>query len=144
MIRRLAVLAASLAAPLAILSGCVSEEGYRQHMSMLVGASSDEILMKWGPPQASAPMSNGRDLWSYTKTTVDERSGYWRDETREVRRTFRDKEGNEKTETITETYPVWEPPQVFRSTCTTRFVMDAGRVEDVAFDGPGCVAEELR
>jgi hypothetical protein len=144
MIRRLAVLAASLAAPLAILSGCVSEEGYRQHMSMLVGASSDEILMKWGPPQASAPMSNGRDLWSYTKTTVDERAGYWRDETREVRRTFRDKEGNEKTEIITETYPVWEPPQVFRSTCTTRFVMGAGRVEDVAFDGPGCVAEELR
>jgi hypothetical protein len=140
MIRRLAVLAASLA----ILSGCVSEEGYRQHMSLLIGASSDEILMKWGPPQASAPMSDGRELWSYTKTNVDERAGYWRDETREVRRTFHDKDGNEKTEIITETYPVWEPPQVFRSTCTTRFVMAAGRVQDVAFDGAGCVAEELR
>lgn len=140
MIRSLAVLAISALA----LAACVTEEGYRQHMSLLVGASSDEILMKWGPPQASAPMSNGRELWSYTKNTVDERAGYWRDETREVRRTFRDKDGNEKSETITETYPVWEPPQVFRSTCTTRFVMGAGRVQDVAFDGAGCVAEEIR
>lgn len=140
MIRRLSVLAAAALA----LAACVTEEGYRQHMSLLVGASSDRILLDWGPPQASAPMSNGRELWSYTKTTVDERAGYWRDETREVKRTFRDKDGKEKTEIITETYPVWEPPQVFRSTCATRFVMAAGRVEDVTFDGSGCVAEELR
>ena len=140
MIRRLAVLAAVLAS----LSACVTEEGYRQHMSMLVGSSSDEILFKWGPPQASAPMSNGGELWSYTKTTVDERAGYWRDETRQVKRTFRDKEGNEKTEIIEETYPVWEPPQMLRSTCTTRFVMGRGQVQDVSFDGSGCVAEELQ
>lgn len=140
MIRRLAVVAASLA----VLSACVTEEGYRQHMSMLVGSSSDEILFKWGPPQSTAPMSNGAELWSYTKTTMDERAGYWRDETRQVKRTFRDKDGNEKTEVIEETYPVWEPPQALRSTCTTRFVMSRGQVQDVSFDGSGCVAEELR
>ncbi|MEZ6029111.1 MAG: hypothetical protein R3C46_05110 [Hyphomonadaceae bacterium] len=140
MIRRLTVLAAAALA----LAACVTEEGYRQHMDMWVGTTTDDILLKWGPPQASAPMSNGRELWSYTKTMVDERAGYWRDETREVRRTFKDKDGNEKTEVITETYPVWEPPQVYRSTCTTRFVMAAGRVEDVSFDGSGCVAEEIR
>ncbi len=140
MMRRLTILVASALA----LSACVTEEGYRQHMDLLRGVPTDEILFKWGPPQSSAPMSNGRDLWSYTKTTVDERAGYWRDETREVRRTFRDKDGNEKTEIITETFPVWEPPQVFRSTCTTRFVMAGGRVENVSFDGPACVAEELR
>jgi hypothetical protein len=140
MIRRIAILAASALA----LSACATEEGYRQHMDMLMGVSSDEIMFKWGPPQSSAPMSNGRDLWSYTKTTVDEREGYWRDEVREVKRTFRDKDGNEKTEIITETFPVWEPPQVYRSTCTTRFVMAGGRVENVSFDGSGCVAEEIR
>jgi len=140
MIRRLAILAASALA----LTACVSEEGYRQHMGLLVGSSSDDILFKWGPPQSSAPMSNGAELWSYTKTTVDERAGYWRDETREVKRTFRDKEGNEKTEIITETYPVWEPPQVYRSTCTTRFVIGRGQVQDVSFNGEGCVAEELQ
>jgi len=140
MIRRLATLAASALA----LAACATEEGYRQHMDMLMGVSTDEILFKWGPPQASAPMSNGRELWSYTKTTVDERAGYWRDETREVRRTFKDKDGKEKTEIITETYPVWEPPQVFRSACTTHFVMAGGRVENVSFDGSGCIAEEIR
>jgi hypothetical protein len=140
MIRRIAILAASALA----LSACATEEGYRQHMDMLMGVSSDEIMFKWGPPQSSAPMSNGRDLWSYTKTTVDEREGYWRDEVREVKRTYRDKDGNEKTEIISETFPVWEPPQVYRSTCTTRFVMAGGRVENVSFDGSGCVAEEIR
>lgn len=140
MIRRLAALTAAVLA----LSACVTEEGYRQHMAMLVGASSDDILLNWGPPQASAPMSNGSELWSYTRTSVDERAGYWRDETREVRRTYRDKEGNEKTEIITETYPVWEPPQVYRSTCTTRFVMGGGQVRDVSYDGDGCVAEEIQ
>ncbi len=141
MISRLSMLAAGAAL---VLAACVTEEGYRQHMSMMLGASGDAVLLDWGPPHATASMSNGRELWSYTKTTVDERAGYWRDEVREVRRTFRDKDGNEKTEIITETYPVWEPPQVFRSVCTTRFVMAAGRVQDVSFDGEGCVAEEIR
>ena len=140
MIRRLAVVAASLAA----LSACVTEEGYRQHMSMLVGSSSDEILFKWGPPQSTAPMSNGGELWSYTKTTMDERAGYWRDETRQVTRKITDRDGKEKTETITENFPVWEPAQTFRSACTTRFVMASGQVEDISFNGDGCVAEELR
>jgi hypothetical protein len=126
------------------LSACVTEEGYRQHMSLLQGAATDAILVDWGPPQSRTPMSNGRELWSYTKTTVDERDGYWRDETREVKRTYTDRDGIERTETITETFPVWEPPQTFRSHCTTRFVIAASRVQDVSFDGEGCVAEELQ
>lgn len=134
-----AVLGASAMA----LSACATEEGYRQHMSLELGRTSDDLLVRWGPPQNRAQMSNGRELWSYTKTTVDEREGYYRDETREVKRTFTDKDGKTKTETITETFPVWEPPQVYRSTCTTRFVLGAGRVEDVNFDGDGCLAEEL-
>ena len=80
----------------------------------------------------------------YTKTTVDEQDGYYRDETRQVKRTFTDKDGKQKTETIEETFPVWQPPRVYRSTCSTRFVMGGGRVEDVTFEGDGCVAEELK
>jgi hypothetical protein len=125
------------------LSACVSAEGYRQHMNLMVGASTDAVLVDWGPPQSRTPMSEGRELWSYAKTTVDDRAGYWRDDTREVKRTYTDRDGVERTETITETFPVWEPPQTFRSHCTTRFVMASGRVQDVSFDGEGCVAEEL-
>lgn len=130
-------------AALLALSACATAEGYRQRVSLLVGAPTDAILVDWGAPQQRAEMSGGRELWSYTKTTVDEREGYWRDETREVTRTFTDKDGKTKTEVISETFPVWQPPQVYRSTCTTRFVIGQGRVEDVSFDGEGCVAEEL-
>ena len=134
---------ATLAASVMALSGCATEEGYRQHMSLELGRSTDDVLVRWGAPQNRTPMSNGREMWSYTKTTVDEQAGYYRDESREVKRTFTDKDGKTKTETITETFPVWEPPRVYRSTCSTRFVMGGGRVEDVTFEGDGCVAEEL-
>jgi len=134
---------ATLAASVMALSGCATEEGYRQHMSLELGRSTDDVLVRWGAPQNRTTMSNGREMWSYTKTTVDEQAGYYRDESREVKRTFTDKDGKTKTETITETFPVWEPPRVYRSTCSTRFVMGGGRVEDVAFEGDGCVAEEL-
>jgi hypothetical protein len=133
----------AMASALALVA-CVTQEGYRQHMSLLQGAPSDSILLDWGPPQSRTPMSDGRELWAYSKTTVDEQAGYWRDETREVKRTYRDRDGVERTETITETFPVWQPPQVYRSSCSTRFVMAQGRVETVSFDGDGCLAEELQ
>jgi len=136
------ILAATVAA--LALSACATAEGYRQRMSLLMGAPSDAVLVDWGPPQSRTPMSNGAELWSYTRTTVDERAGYWRDETREVKRKVVDKDGKERLETISETFPVWEPPQTFRSVCTTRFVMSSGRVSNVSFDGDGCVAEELQ
>ncbi len=126
------------------LSACATEEGYRQRMGLEIGRTSDDVMMRWGPPHERAQMSAGREMWSYTKTTVDERAGYYRDETREVKRTFTDKDGKKKTETIEETFPVWVPPQVIRSTCATRFVLGGGRVEDVTFEGEGCVAEEIK
>ncbi len=129
---------------LLLASACATKEGYRQHMGLLQGASADAVLVDWGPPQSRTQMANGRELWSYTKTTVEERAGYWRDQTRQVTRKITDKDGKEKTETITENFPVWEPAQTLRSMCTTRFVMASGQVEDVSFNGDGCVAEELR
>ena len=135
---------AALGASAMALSACATEEGYRQRMGLELGRTGDDVMMRWGPPHERTPMSNGREMWSYTKTTVDEREGYYRDETREVKRTFTDKDGKKKTETIEETFPVWVPPQVVRSTCATRFVFGGGRVEDVTFDGEGCVAEEIK
>lgn len=140
-IRKLAFIA--LAASALAVSACATAEGYRQHMVQEIGRTSDDILLRWGPPDTRTQMSNGREMWSYTKTMVDQREGYYRDETREVKRTFTDKDGKQKTETIQETFPVWQPPQTYRSTCATRFVMGGGRVEDVTFEGEGCVAEEI-
>ena len=62
---------ATLAASVMALSACATEEGYRQHMSLELGRSTDDVLVRWGAPQNRTTMSNGREMWSYTKTTVD-------------------------------------------------------------------------
>lgn len=138
---RLRLIAGALASMLAI-AACVTEEGYRQEMGTWQGRMADDLLIAWGPPDSKSALSDGRELWSYAKTTVNQQAGYYRDEKREVTRTFTDKDGKAKTETITETYPVWQPPQTYRSTCETRFVLAAQRIQEVTFNGNGCVAPE--
>lgn len=123
-------------------SSCATEEGYRQEMSTWQGRTGDDLMIAWGPPDRRATLSDGREMWSYAKTTVNEQAGYYRDEERKVTRTFTDKDGKTKTETITETHPVWQPPQTYRSTCETRFVLAAQRIQEVTFNGNGCVAPE--
>lgn len=138
--RKLAI--AASAALAAALSACVTEEGYRQEMTTWQGRMGDDLLIAWGPPDRRSTLSDGRELWSYARTTVNEQAGYYRDEQRQVTRTFTDKDGKTKTETITETYPVWQPPQTYRSTCETRFVLAAQRIQEATFSGNGCVAPE--
>jgi hypothetical protein len=136
--RFLAIAAVAAAA----LSACATEEGYRQEMSSWQGRMGDDLVIAWGPPNARSSLSDGREVWSYNKTTVNEQSGYYRDEKRNVTRTFTDKDGKSKTETITETFPVWQPPQTYTSSCETRFVLSAQRIQEVSFNGNGCVAPE--
>ena len=138
---RLRVLAIAVGGAL-MASACVTEEGYRQEVSTWQGRMGDDLLIGWGPPDRKSALSDGRELWAYTKTTVNEQAGYYRDEKRNVTRTFTDKDGKTKTETITETYPVWQPPQSYRSTCETRFVLASQRIQEVTFNGNGCVAPE--
>jgi hypothetical protein len=138
---KLRFLAVAIAAA-ATLSACVTEEGYRQEMGSWQGRMGDDLLIAWGPPDSRSGLSDGREVWNYRKTTVNEQAGYYRDEKRNVTRTFTDKEGKTKTETITETYPVWQPPQTYRSTCETRFVLGGQRIQEVSFNGNGCVAPE--
>lgn len=123
------------------LAACETTEGYQARMNMWVGRTSDDLTVDWGAPNAKAPLTDGREVWSYSKTTVRQQDGYYQDETRQVKRKFTDKDGKEKTETIEETYPVWKPPQTFTSQCDTRFVIGAShRVEQVSFNGDGCIA----
>jgi hypothetical protein len=135
----LAALAASL------LAACETTEGYRQQMVGWQGRSSDELLVQWGPPTSKSTMSDGRELWQYQKETVTETAGYYQDQTRQVMRTVTDEDGKQRQETISETYPVWQPPTTSRSNCSTRFVVNkAHLVEQVTFDGAACVAPEQK
>lgn len=133
-------IAAAIAAT--TLAACETAEGYRQEVSTWQGRMGDDLLVAWGPPASKSSLSDGRELWVYNKTTETRQEGYYRDEKRDVTRTFTDKDGKKKTETITETFPVWQPPQTYRATCDTRFVLAAQRIQQVAFEGNGCVAPE--
>jgi outer membrane lipoprotein-sorting protein len=128
----------------AMLAGCETAEGYRQQMTTWQGRPSDDIVIQWGQPAKREVLSDGREVWIYNKTTEQHIDSYYKDEQRQVKRTFTDKDGKQKTETITETYPVLQPARTVRSSCETRFVLAQKRVEQVTFTGDACVAEEKR
>jgi hypothetical protein len=141
MIRKIAVM--TLGAAMLLLAACETAEGYRQQMASWQGRMGDDLLIQWGPPDNRASLSDGREVWSYDREFVSETAGYYRDETRQVTRTFTDRDGKQRTETISETFPVWEPPATHRSQCRTRFVVSASqRIEQVNFEGGACVAPE--
>jgi hypothetical protein len=126
-----------------VLSACVTEEGYRQQMATWQGRMGDDLVIEWGAPQEKSTLSDGRQVWTYNRSSVEQQAGYYRDEQRQVKRIVTDKDGKQRTETITETYPVWQPPLTYTSACTTRFVLSpAQRIEDVRFEGNACLAEE--
>lgn len=128
-----------------LLAACETAEGYRQQMVGWQGRSSDDLLLQWGPPTSKSTMSNGKELWQYRKETTSETAGYYQDQTRQVTRTVTDKDGKQHRETISETYPVWQPPTTMYATCSTRFVVNkAHLVEQVTFDGAACVAPEQK
>jgi hypothetical protein len=128
----------------AMLGGCETAEGYRQQMSTWQGRAGDDIVIQWGQPQKREVLSDGREVWIYSKVSEQHIDSYYKDEQRQVTRTFTDKDGKQKTETITETYPVLQPARTVRSSCETRFVLAQRVVEQVTFAGDACVAEEKR
>lgn len=126
-----------------MLAACETTEGYRQQMSTWQGRMGDDLLIAWGPPADRTTLSDGRQMWSYDRAFRSESAGYYRDENRQVTRTYTDRDGRQRTETITESFPVWQPPTVTHSSCTTRFILSATqRIEQVSFEGNACVAAE--
>lgn len=127
------------------LSACETTEGYRQKMSTWQGRTGDELMIEWGAPNSKTTLSDGREMWTYDKHIVNTTPGYYHDETREKKRIVRDRDGQEREEKYTETFPVWTPPVTQHTQCATRFVLStAHRIEQVAFDGTACVAPESK
>jgi hypothetical protein len=143
-IRKLLFAASVCAASLA-LAACETAEGYRQQMTGWQGRTGDDLLVEWGNPLERSNLSDGRQVWSYKKRSEVTSGDYYRTESRQATRRFRDKDGKERTETITETFPVYVPRSTTLLECTTRFILTpapALRIEDVKFEGDGCVAPE--
>jgi hypothetical protein len=142
LLRKLALAAAMLASPM-MLAACETAEGYRQELSMWQGRTGDDLIIDWGEPETRSTLSDGRLVWTYARQQNVTSGGYYRDETRQVTRRVTGSDGKERTETITETFPVWQPPVTTRINCTTRFVLTRDqRIEEANFDGEACVAPE--
>jgi len=133
-----AVAAASL------LTACVTAEGYRQHMDLLVGETTDALQLKWGIPDQKTRLDDGSEMWVYHRETENRSGGYWttRDHTRVEE--YKNKEGNRQKRKVTYSEPYYEPLVVTHSYCETRFVVTPDHhVKSVGFEGDGCVAEEI-
>ncbi len=126
------------------LSGCATTEGYRQHMDMLVGQSADAVQLQWGVPERSK-LDNGSEMWVYRRDSESHSGGYMSEHTRTRKESYTDKDGKTQTRTITTSTPYYVPETVTRTHCETRFVIGADRrVASIAFEGDGCVAEEVK
>jgi len=65
-----------LIAAAAALAACATAEGYRQQVAPYVGASADRLMLDWGSPVDIAPMSEGREMWTYYFENETTSGGY--------------------------------------------------------------------
>jgi len=141
---RLSARLAAFCASAALLAGCATAEGYRQHMEAFVGSTGDVLLVELGPPVARDDLESGGEIWTYYREETRHDPGGYRTVPRERRTTWIDDKGNERTRVERYDDTVYEPPRTWSVECETRFILDqASRVIDFRFIGDGCVAEEL-
>lgn len=125
------------------LAGCTTTEGYRQHMSLWEGKTTDSLLIEWGVPVDKATLSDGSELWVYRKMKESTSGGYWSSHT-EFRTQMFIVKGKKQWQTIGVEVPFYEPPVTMISRCETRFIVKDGIVHSATFEGNGCVAEEIK
>ena len=134
-----------IAAALAlVLTACATSEGYRQHMSQLVGRTQDVVLVEFGSPDRVDELSDGGEVWSYMREEQRVIPGGYRTIPNERRVTYVDSNGERHTRIERYDETVYEPNESRWVQCETRIVIDpAGVVRDFRFVGDACVAEEL-
>ncbi len=126
------------------LAACETTEGYRQRMTTWEGRHSDNLLIEWGTPVDKATLSDGNQVWVYSRVTENRSGGYWtqKERTRVEKRVIN---GQEVKQTVTYSEPYYEPEKITRNPCETRFIIGKdSRIVAVSFEGPGCVAEEVK
>ncbi|ESQ74532.1 hypothetical protein [Asticcacaulis sp. AC402] len=142
--RRLSIVTAL--AVVTVVTGCATAEGYRQRLDLMVGTHSDQIQVEWGPPERVSPLSDGSEMWVYTRIqTHHSGNSYSQMATGSYQEEYTDKKGKKKTRTVTTYEPVWVPPESWQTHCETRFVISPDqKVVSSGFEGQDCVAEEVK
>ncbi len=125
-----------------LLSGCATAEGYRQHMDLYVGQSTDELLIEMGEPIAIRKLADGTEEWAYYKKTDYYVSGGTTTNTSTRTETFKEKGVKQTRETTYETLS-YSAPYISTSSCNTKFIVDHGKVVSHSFS-TDCKAEEIK
>lgn len=135
---------------LLVLSGCATTANYENILNSWTGSNVDNLVMQWGPPSNSYPLSNGGRVLEYSNQRNIQIGGY----TTTVPQTTYNS-GNadvygtggsayvtysgSSTTYVQETTPV----QNIAMQCITRFTVNAqGIITNWAWQGDDCKAME--
>ena len=58
------------------LAGCATTANYEKILSSWVGSNADNLVMRWGPPSNSYPLSNGGRVLEYSNQRNIQLGGY--------------------------------------------------------------------
>lgn len=59
-----------------LLAGCATSANYSKLLQSWVGSSGDNLVMRWGPPTRSYPLSNGGKVLEYSYQRNIQIGGY--------------------------------------------------------------------
>lgn len=126
-------------AGLLALTACTfpTQQAYRETVTTWVGRPLDQLALTWGVPDRSIDLSDGTRLIEYDRQTARYVPGMrYMDQVPVV---VRDAQGRRRVTYAT----VWRegPSSTIVERCLTRFRIGRdNRVQEVAFEGPSCVA----
>lgn len=132
----------------AFVSACASTANYERILSSWVGSDVDSLVVKWGPPSNSYPLSNGGKVLEYSSQRNVQLGGYtttvpqttYTSGTANVYGSGGSAYGNysgTSTTYVQRTTPV----QNIAMQCITRFTVDArGTITNWAWQGNDCKA----
>ncbi len=108
-----------------------------------IGRSVDELILAFGPPNASYKLSDGRDVLQYAvdRTYTSGGGSYTSYQTATRTRQVRDNDGTVRNVQETQQIPVQtvEPIRTTNQVCTRRFIIALDkRVEGFRWEGNSC------
>jgi hypothetical protein len=131
-----------------LLVGCATSANYETLLQSWVGSNADNLVMRWGPPGSSYPLSNGGKVLEYSNQRSIQLGGYattvpqttYTSGTAKVYGT-----GGSSTGTYSETSTTYvqqtTPVQNIAMQCITRFTVNSqGTVTSWAWQGNDCKA----
>lgn len=131
-----------------LLVGCATTANYEKLLQSWVGSSADNLVMRWGPPASSYPLSNGGRVLEYSDQRNIQLGGYtttvpqttYTTGTANIHGTGGSANGTysgTSTTYVQKTTPV----QNIAMQCITRFTVDAqGTITNWAWQGDDCKA----